>query len=548
MLSAECYKELEDVLGPENVSQEPAVMDSYAWQSSFNFNPTYWIPRPEAVVLPGSTEDVVAIVKICNKYDVKFKAISSGWGAHAGPGSEGVIQVDLRRMDNIIEIDEKNMYAVVEPCAIGGQIRAEAMKRGLNVHMISAGAVSSPLASATSAWGCCWDGVVSGWSPRTVLGVEWVLPTGEVMRLGTLGSDDGWFCGDGPGPSLRGLMRGRCGTFSGNGIFTKCALKLYNWPGPAIPECDGLLLDAEMTIPENFKVYWTVFKDMETYRDAALEITEEGIGYISLKLNLGTLLCVLMPHLVKTTSWKKVTSIRNLFYGVQHGYVFIVGGNSKRDLEFQESVIRDVVTKRRGVMLNLDDFGLSTVMYWGLISGAFPPSAYRMGGQFYTGWGQDDAWDAMVSWDEQGQKVKQSWIDKDGCVDDLADCAFDFFCEEGNMAHSEEVWFYDPRKKEHSEATLPINVDFLLQSLENCMELGGNMEPKIRKLLSPLLGNYNVWQKKIQDAFDPGRAADDMLYTFEEDLDLAGLDPDKVKRALELVAKYAWTPEGTPPA
>src|SRR4030042_2776539 len=102
MLAPEAYKELEEALGAENVSQEPGVMDSYAWQSSFNFNPTYWVPRPEAVVLPGSTEDVVAIVKICNKYGGKFKAISSGWGAHAAPGSEGVIQVDLRRMDRII--------------------------------------------------------------------------------------------------------------------------------------------------------------------------------------------------------------------------------------------------------------------------------------------------------------------------------------------------------------------------------------------------------------------------------------------------------------
>ena len=171
-----------------------------------------------------------------------------------------------------------------------------------------------------------------------------------------------------------------------------------------------------------------------------------------------------------------------------------------------------------------------------------------MGGQFYTGWGQDESWDASVGWDEEGQKVKQDWIEREGCVDDLADCAFDFFCEEGNISHSEEVWFYDPRNKKHSDATLPINVDFLIMSLERCMELGGNMEPSVRKLLSPLLGNYNTWQKKIQKVFDPSGAADDTLYTQEADLDFSQLDPKKVERLVELATKLSWTPDGTPPA
>ena len=147
-------------------------------------------------------------------------------------------------------------------------------------------------------------------------------------KAGHAGSGGGWFCGDGPGPSLRGVDARALRQLSGERIFTKCALKLYPWPGPAEPECEGLLLDASMEIPENFNVFWTIFKDHRSFADASYEITREGIGYISLKLNLGTLLCVLMPHMVKTTSWKSVTSIRNLFYGVQHGYVFIVGGNS----------------------------------------------------------------------------------------------------------------------------------------------------------------------------------------------------------------------------
>ncbi len=236
MISDEAYEALQETVGEENVSREPAVLDSYAWQPFLNEDPELWTSRPEVVILPASTEEVQAVVKACGKHGLKFKALCTGWGVHAGPTSEGVVQIDLRRMDRILEIDEKNMYAVVEPYVSGAQLQAEVMKRGLNTHLIGAGPVCSPLASATSMHGVGHDGIYMSYSPRNVLGVEWVLPTGEVLYLGTPGSGMDWFCGDGPGPSLRGIMRGSSGAFGGLGGFTKCALKLSPWPGPtAIP-------------------------------------------------------------------------------------------------------------------------------------------------------------------------------------------------------------------------------------------------------------------------------------------------------------------------
>ena len=96
------YRALEDVVGPENISDELAVLDSYAFQWPAELRPTgtgdRFMNRPEAVVLPGSTEEVQAIVKACNRYKIKFKAFSTGWGVYGGPGSEDVVQLDLRRM------------------------------------------------------------------------------------------------------------------------------------------------------------------------------------------------------------------------------------------------------------------------------------------------------------------------------------------------------------------------------------------------------------------------------------------------------------------
>jgi len=75
----------------------------------------------------------------------------------------------------------------------------------------------SPLASATSMAGSGFTSPSTGYSARNVLGVEWVLPTGDIMRLGSYGlkNNSDWYNGDGPGPSLRGIMRGWVGAKSG---------------------------------------------------------------------------------------------------------------------------------------------------------------------------------------------------------------------------------------------------------------------------------------------------------------------------------------------
>jgi len=101
----------------ENISEDPAVLDSYVYpltQTAIHMGPFFDIttPRGEAVLLPGSTGEVQAIVRICNKYRIKLKASSTFWSAQGFPSDENTIQLDMRRMDRILEIDEKNLFAV----------------------------------------------------------------------------------------------------------------------------------------------------------------------------------------------------------------------------------------------------------------------------------------------------------------------------------------------------------------------------------------------------------------------------------------------------
>ncbi len=536
MLPEEAYKELQDALGPENISDEPALLDAYAWQPAFSINPDVWTPRPIAVALPGSTEDVVAIVRICNKHGLKYKAMCLGWGAHAAPGCEGVVQIDLRRMDRILEIDEKNMYVVVEPFAVAGQINAEAKKLGFSTHMISAGASHSPLASSTSGWGCCWDGVSMSWSSRNVMGVEWVLPTGDVLRLGSLDSGLGWFSGDGPGPSLRGIMRGRGGAFGGLGVFTRCALKLYHWPGPTENVPDGLLWDTHKELPENSRAYIALFGDERALADATQEVANEGIGYHSFGVGLGNFLSGIWPHLMRNEAFRKAEWLRKIVDVMQFNWMWLLCANSPGELEFQEMVIRKEVAEHGGVLIDMEQIGLGQPLFWGWVLGSFMGVATRCG-VIGTMWGQDEVQHAMM--EERvhgGEPIKASGVERGFVENDLPGSGFHFFLEEGIVSHYEEVLWYDHRDRKATQGVRDMVAEYTMMNIDYCMESGFVAgEPELRTLYGPMEHNFHEWQKKIKGVLDPGDSSDPTLYSTEQEFDLSSLSPAEQARARRLI-------------
>ena len=161
-LSKEVYQEFEDVVGEENICDDPAIM------------PAYFSTDFAVVILPKNTAEVQAIVKLCNRHKLKFRPISTGWtGAFTG----GVVLLDLRRMNHIIEINEKNMYAVVEPYVISSELQAELMKRGLNFCIKGAGTNCSAMLRGHGHM----DETTSG-DDRNHLAIEWVTPEGDIVR------------------------------------------------------------------------------------------------------------------------------------------------------------------------------------------------------------------------------------------------------------------------------------------------------------------------------------------------------------------------------
>jgi glycolate oxidase len=546
VLTEEAYKDLEEAVGPENVSREPGVLDGYAWQPMINDDPAKWVKRPIAVVLPASTEEVQAVVRACNKHGLKFKAFATGWGIYGAPMYDNVVQIDLRRMNRILEIDDKNMYAVVEPYVSGAQLQSEAMKSGLNTHIIGAGPVCSPLASATSGWGVGWDGISMGFSPRNVLGLEWVLPDGEVIRLGALGSNKGWFSGDGPGPSLRGLARGSSGALGGLGVFTKGALKLYNWPGPPQVNIEGTLLDAKAEVPEHVRFHLCFFPDKKKLADATYKIGEAELGYLACKVSVSSFIYTFAPHLLQKITRTK--ALRNvLSQALRWTYVIMLVGESEEDIEYQEATLKQILSDYGGMSIEqITAPAIGPMVFMNFFRVTAIPMVFRMGGLFCSFLPRNETWDTQIDFYEMGERVKSKYIQEGKILDDLNDNPFMVMYENNSYAHAEIIFQYLARSEEQLASVEPMQIEAMINSVEMCQEQLSDCDARQRKIFSPLTGHYNRWQKKISETLDANRAADTGMYCDEEDYDYSKVTPELKAKLDRLMAERSWTESGPP--
>lgn len=514
MISKEIYHEIEDIVGPDNVSCEPAVLDGYAFQTFQNRTDSFpWIPRPEVVVLPGNTNEVQQVVKLCNRHKMKFKALSTGWGAWSGPGSEGVVQIDLKRMNRILEIDEKNMFVVIEPYVICAQLQAEMMKLGLNVHIIGAGSNTSALASATSVGGYGACGLATGFSGRNLLGVEWVLPNGEILRLGSLGSGSGWFCGDGPGPSLRGIMRGWLGAMGGLGVFTRCALKLYQWPAGKAPRVEGRVMDLQAEVPRNLKTFFCVFPGHKQFADAGYRICDAEIGYMLCKHALGNSLAVFTPRLLRRLC--KKSSLRAALDAYRYQFQVILATETEEELEYEEKVLTRIMEETGGALIDLSKIPLfHRLAWWHFIRASMTPGAFRMGGNFTTTFGSSAAWDNAVLQALVGDELKERLVNKGLLLDDLKGNAWGGLYEgTGHFGHQEVVVMYDAHRREQVNAAIEFSSDCMDAAVENCLGVGIPSPPlDFHGRMGPVASDYHLWQRRLKKAFDPEDLSDSSHY------------------------------------
>ncbi len=350
------YNEFVEALGEDNFSTDPGILETYTYMNGLGQGGLgiQWVHRPVGVALPGSVEEVQAIMKICAKYKLRFKAHSTAWWVQALATKTNCVILDMRRMNNL-EINTRDSFAITESYVTAGETQVETMKHGLNPHLVGAGPNASNLASGTSMQGTGGSSIRTSMQERNVLGVEWVTPKGEVLKLGSLNSPNaGWFCGDGPGPSLRGMMRGASGNMGDNGVFTKVALKLYPWHGEPY-ECDGTPPFFDSNERPNSYLRYVVWDNYDNEADALLRLGEAEIIDYNNRWAAGA-----FTSAMSITNEEYLEMVEKGEFKEKFGdgyWTFFINAASERALDYKIKAFKKIVSETGGVIYDTTVFG-----------------------------------------------------------------------------------------------------------------------------------------------------------------------------------------------
>ncbi|MGC7872996.1 FAD-binding oxidoreductase [Desulfosporosinus sp. SYSU MS00001] len=254
-MKPEIIQELTKIVGEENLYT--TLEDLYCYTYDASFLKADIKDLAGVAVYPGTVEEISMILTLANRE--KIPVVPRGAGTNVSGGSVSIgdcIVLVLKRMNKILEIDKKNLIAVVEPGVITGQFQREVEKLGLFYPPDPASLAVSTMGGNVAECAGGPRGVKYGVTRDYILGLEVVLPTGEIMMTGgrTIKNVTGY--------DMTKLFTGSEGTLC---VITKIIVKL-------IP------------LPEAKSTMMAVFSEMEQASETVSEIIAGGLVPCSLEL------------------------------------------------------------------------------------------------------------------------------------------------------------------------------------------------------------------------------------------------------------------------
>ncbi|MDX1980896.1 MAG: FAD-binding protein, partial [Bryobacteraceae bacterium] len=256
MIPAEARRALMDIAGPKGYLDRPEDLKLYEYDGSVD------MARPEMVVFPRSTEDVVAIVKLTHQHKIPIVGRGAGTGLSGGAiARAGGLMIGFARMNRILELDLANERAVLQPGVVN-----------LDITLAVQGQKYFYAPDPSSQRACTIGGNVAenaggphtlayGVTTNHVLGLEVVLPDGTLIETGGRQQDT-------PGYDLTGLLVGSEGTM---GLVTKVIVRL-------------------MRQPELVKTALVIYDTVDDCADTVAEITARGITPVAIEMLDGVML------------------------------------------------------------------------------------------------------------------------------------------------------------------------------------------------------------------------------------------------------------------
>ncbi len=237
------FQQIRAIVGEKNLLSAPEELYCY----SFDASKMRFIP--EGVAFPADAAEISELVKLANQHLFAVYPRGSGSGMVGACLPQGGLVIVTNRLNRILEIDADNMTAVVEPGVITGEFQKAAAEYGLFYPPDPASLLFSSMGGNVAMCAGGPRAVKYGVTRDYLLGLEVVLPTGEIIRTGTRTMKGV------VGYDLTRLMAGSEGTL---GIFTKITVRL-------------------VPTPESVRTLTTIFPKIDDATNAICEILRNRI-------------------------------------------------------------------------------------------------------------------------------------------------------------------------------------------------------------------------------------------------------------------------------
>lgn len=497
MIAPHIYQTIAEVVGPDFVSDAPVVRQTYCKDGAFPAIMRRYQKDPSAVpdlvALPASTEEVQGIVRIASRYGLKVIPIITGANmvSLAITTEPGTIILDLKRMDRILDIDERNMTATIQPYVSFARIQTETMKRGLwnggtPLAPGSCGLLSNIINSGT------WQSSLAyGVGLRSLVNLTLVLPNGDLLRTGsaTVPGCSNFWC-QGPGPDLKGVFE-----FTNHGglaIIVEATVKLYPWAGGEWPQEE---IYNRPPLPANHRIYYVEYPDIESMNEAMYQIAHSGIGTHLNGASNGWVTAMTQPTEEQATQkWREGVFPRHLIY------VITAGVSSPRQLEYEENVLKDIVQDTGGKFR--DDLKEEMATWHGDAFRDGCGSRFQRHGSFSSiklGCGNiDNHREYFERSQEIVRKHRHYFYDEE--------TPWVYIFERGYYALFEDDTVFDQSDYEEVKQAKDMNVDgFIRTPRADLLDLGYYYMEPVLTIFNPMVGpNAKHWVAQIKQVFDPG--------------------------------------------
>ncbi len=217
--------ELEEVVGPDYISTREA--DKLVYSCDWFWLPQMWLdrkqrlPAPDYIVHPGTVEEISIIMEIANRHKIPVIPWGGGSGTQGGAlALYGGIVMDLKRLDRLIRIDEKSLTVTAQAGINGARLEWELNERGLTLPHYPASSNCATLGGYLAPRGSGTISTKYGKAEDLVLGMQLVMPTGEIVRTPSVPSHAS-------GPDFMRLFLGSEGTL---GIITEATMQVDYLP------------------------------------------------------------------------------------------------------------------------------------------------------------------------------------------------------------------------------------------------------------------------------------------------------------------------------